>query len=50
MSGIVGSKTKNFTDIDSNKTKPVIDKLTNLITDKSLDKKSSKKALTQIQD
>ena len=50
MSGIVGSKTKNFTDIGSNKTKSVIDKLTNLITDKSLDKKASKKALTQIQD
>ena len=50
MSGQVGTKTKNFADIDKEKTKPVIEKLTNLITDKSSDKKTNKKILTEIQD
>lgn len=50
MSGIVGNKTKDFAKIDKEKTKPVIEKLTNLISDKSLDKNAGKKALTSIQD
>ena len=50
MSGQVGYKTKNFADISQNKTKSVIEKLTNLITDKSLNKKEHQKALTDIQD
>ena len=50
MSGQVGSKTKNFADIVQNKKQSVIEKLTNLITDKSMDKKTNKKILTEIQD
>ena len=49
LSGLVGDKTKNLSDIDKDKTKPVIEKLTSLITDKTIDKKSSKKALKGIQ-
>ncbi len=49
MSGIVGSETKNFADIDKEKTKPVIEKLTDLITNKSFDKHKSRKALENIQ-
>ena len=50
MSGQVGFETKNFADISQDKTKPVIDKLTNLITNKSLDKEVNKKTLTEVQD
>ena len=50
ISGLAGSKTKNFSDIDKDKTKSVIEKLTNLITDKTIDKKASQKALKNIQD
>ncbi|MBR6099337.1 hypothetical protein IKP85_06290 [bacterium] len=50
MSGIVGNKTKEFSKIDKEKTKPVIEKLTNLITDNTLDKKANKKVLTAVQD
>lgn len=50
ISGQVGSKTKNFADIVQNKKQSVIEKLTNLITDKSMDKKTNKKILTEIQD
>ena len=50
MSGQVGSKTKNFADIAQNKKQSVIEKLTNLITDKSMDKKTNKKILIEIQD
>ena len=50
MSGQVGYKTKNFADISQNKTKSVIEKLTNLITDKPLNKKEHQKALMDIQD
>ena len=50
ISGVVGNKTKNFVDIDKNKTKPVIEKITSLITDKTIDKNTSKKVLTGIQD
>ncbi|MBP3848021.1 hypothetical protein J6I39_09785 [bacterium] len=50
MSGLVGPKTKNFADIAQNEKQSVIEKLTNLITDKSMDKKTNKKTLTEIQD
>ena len=50
MSGQVGFETKNFADIDKAKTKSVIKNLTNLITDKSINKKEHKKALIAIQD
>ena len=50
MSGLVGSKTKNFADLDNKKTKPIAEKLTDLITDKSLDKKANKKVLESVQD
>ena len=50
MSGLVGPKTKNFADIVQNEKQSVIEKLTNLITDKSMDKKTNKKTLTEIQD
>ena len=50
MSGIAGNKTKEFCAIDKEKTKPVIEKLTGLITNRTLDKKASKKALFGIQD
>lgn len=46
MTGIVGKETKNFADINKEKTKPVIEKLTNLITNKTADKK----ALNGVQD
>ena len=46
MTGIVGNKIKEFSKIDKEKTKPVIEKLTNLITDKAIDKK----AINNIQD
>ena len=49
MSGVVGAKIKNFTDLDNEKTKPVIEKLTDLITNKSSDKKANKKALENVQ-
>ena len=50
ISGLVGNKSKNFVDIDKTKTKPVIEKLISLITNKSIDRKVSKKILTGIQD
>lgn len=50
MSGIVGNKTKNFSDIDEEKTKPVIENLANLISDTKSDKKTNKKILSGIQD
>lgn len=50
MSGQVGFETKNFADISQDKTKPIINKLTNLITNKSSDKEANKKALTEVQD
>ena len=49
MSGIAGNKTKEFSKIDKDKTIPVIKKLTNLITDRTLDNKTEKKVLTDIQ-
>ena len=50
ISGQVGSESKNFVDIDKEKTKPVVQKLTSLITNESLNKKEHKKALSKIQD
>ena len=50
VSGVVGTETKNFADLDKAKTKPVIEKLTGLITDRNKDKKESKKILGEIQD
>ena len=49
MSGTVGNKTKNFSDISKDKTKPVIEKLTDLITNKNLSKKDRKNSLETIQ-
>ena len=50
MLGLVGNKTKEFSEIDKEKTKPVIEKLTSLITDRTQDKKAVKRALTGVQD
>ena len=50
MSGAVGHTTREFSNLDKEKTKNIIEKLADLITNKSLDKKSSKKALNSIQD
>jgi len=50
MTGVVGAKTRSFADIDKEKTKTVIEDLTTLITDKSVNKKSSKQSLNKIQD
>ena len=50
MSGLVGNKTKEFSKVDREKAKPVIEKLTNLITNKSINKKEGKKILTGVQD
>ena len=50
MTGTAGKKTKAFKNIDKKKTKPVIEKLTALITNNGLNKKESKKALAGIQD
>ena len=50
MSGLSGSQTKHFRDIDTSKTKPVIEKLTDLITNTSIDKKTGKKILNGVQD
>lgn len=50
MSGLVGPETKYFSNIEKAKTKPIIEKLTNLITNNSTDKKLNKKALNNIQD
>ncbi len=50
MSGVAGNKIKKFSDIDSKKAQPVIEKITSLITNKTIDKNTSQKALTNIQD
>lgn len=50
MSGVVGYEKKSFSELDKEKTKPVVKKLTNLIANDKLDKKESKKALTEVQD
>ena len=50
MSGIAGNKTKKFTSVNKEKTKPVIEKLANIINDKSLDKNTEKEVLNDIQD
>ena len=48
MSGIAGRETKNFSDIDKEKAKPVIEKLTDLITNKNTDKKVLENIQTDI--
>ena len=50
MLGLAGNTTKEFSEIDKEKTKPVIEKLTSLITDRTQDKKAVKRALTGVQD
>ena len=50
ISGIKGKETKEFSKIDKDKTKPIVEKLTNLITDNKIDKKETKKILNQVQD
>ena len=50
MLGLAGNKTKEFSEIDKEKTKPVIEKLTSLITDRTQDKKAVKRALAGVQD
>ena len=50
LSGVVGSKTKKFSDIDKEKTAPFIEKLTNLITNSNLTKKESKKIFNELHD
>lgn len=50
MSGLVGSERRNFFNINKEKSEPIINKLTNLITNKNYDKKEYKKALNDIQD
>ncbi len=50
MSGLKGKETKEFSKIDKEKTKPIIEKLTNLITDKTSDKTKNKKVLGEVQD
>ena len=50
MSGLVGNKTKDFSKIDKEKTIPVIEKLTSLITDRTQDKKAVKRVLTSVQE
>ena len=50
MSGLKGKETNEFSKIDKDKTKPIVEKLTKLITDNKIDKKETKKVLNQIQD
>ena len=50
MSGLKGKETNEFSKIDKDKTKSIVEKLTNLITDNKIDKKESKKVLNQVQD
>lgn len=50
MSGLKGKETNEFSKIDKDKTKSIVEKLTNLITDNTIDKKESKKVLNQVQD
>ena len=49
MSGLKGKETKEFSKIDKDKTKPIVEKLTNLITDKTTDKTKNKKVLGEVQ-
>ena len=48
MSGVAGRETKNFADIDKEKAKPVVEKLTDLITNKNTDKKTLENLQTDI--
>lgn len=49
MTGVVGKETRAFKDIDKEKTKPVIDGLVSMITDKGLSKKDYKETGKRIQ-
>lgn len=48
--GVVGSEKRNLADINKETLKPIIEKLSNLITNKNVDKKTLKKELSSIQD
>ena len=50
LSGNVGNEIKDFSKIDKEKTKPIIEKLKGLITNHNIGKKESKDAINQIQD
>lgn len=50
MSGLKGKDIKEFSDIDKEKTKPVAEQLTKLITENNPDRKETKKVLNQVQD
>ena len=50
ISGIVGSASKEFSSVNKEKKQPIIDTLTELITNKTIDKKSAKKSLNGVQD
>ncbi len=50
MSGVVGKEKRDFSSIDKEKTKPIIESLSALITNKTADKKADKQALIEIQD
>ena len=50
MSGLKGKETREFSKIDKDKTKPIVEKLTNLIIDKTSDKIKNKKVLGEVQE
>jgi len=50
LTGLAGSETRAFSDLDKEKAAPVIQKLTGVITDKSIDKKGISKTAAAIQD
>ena len=50
MSGVVGREVKQFSKIDKEKSKPVIESLTNLIENRNLDKKTRETTFNAIQD
>ncbi len=50
MTGLVGKEKKVFANIDSEKTAPIVEKITNLITDSNIGKKETKTILGEVQD
>ncbi len=50
MSGLKGKETKEFSQIDKDKTKSIVEKLTNLITDRTSNSAENKKVLEEVQD
>ena len=50
MTGLVGKEQKAFSQIDKKKTMPIIEKLTDLITNPNVGKKETKTILTHVQD